>query len=99
MKEWERQERRTAERYRGSRSPGSGNGHSRKNDVRNEHLLIENKHTGNRRSITLLVKDLELLRCNATVEGRVGVLQFDLAGRSYVVLGEGDFYDRLGGDE
>jgi hypothetical protein len=39
------------------------------------------------------------LRRHATVEGRVPVLQFDLAGRSYVVLHEGDFYARLGGDE
>jgi hypothetical protein len=99
VRDWERQETRTAKRYRGSRSPGSGNGHSRKNDVRNEHLLIENKLTRGLRSITLKVADLELLRRNASVEGRVPVLQFDLAGRSYVVLHEGDFYARLGGDE
>ena len=99
MREWERQERRTAKRYNGQRSPRSGAGHSRKNDVRNEHLLIENKTTGNRTQITLHTKDLELLRCNASVEGRVPVLQFDLAGRNYVVLHEGDFYDRLGGDQ
>ncbi len=99
MKSWDRQEERTAKRYRGSRSPGSGNGHSRKNDVRNEHLLIENKTTDNTKSIRLLVEDLESLRRHATVEGRVPVLQFDLAGRSYVVLHEGDFYARLGGDE
>ena len=99
MKDWERQEARTAKRYRGSRSPGSGNGHSRKNDVRNEHLLIENKLTRGTKGITLKVADLESLRQHATVEGRVPVLQFDLAGRSYVVLHEGDFYARLGGDE
>ena len=99
MKEWEKQERRTAKRYNGSRSPGSGNGPTRKNDVRNEHWLFENKHTGNRRSITLLAKDLEDLRRNANVEGRVPVLQFDLAGRSYVVLHEGDFFDRFGDTE
>ena len=94
---WSKQERRTAERYKGQRSPGSGSG-LRRNDVRNEDLLIENKWTGNQRQITLLAKDLESLRKHAIVEGRIPVLQFDLAGRNYVALLEGDFLDIIGHD-
>jgi len=97
-KPWQRQEERTAERYRGSRSAGSGAGPTRKNDVRNEELLIENKTT-DAKSYTLKATDLELLRCNAIVEGRVPVLQLDLGGRSYVILLEGDFLDIYGHDQ
>lgn len=95
---WAKQEKRTAERYRGSRSVGSGSGRNRPNDVRNEDLLIENKTTNNTHSIRLLAKDLEGLRLHAIVEARTPVLQFDLAGRSYVVLLEGDFLDIKGHD-
>jgi hypothetical protein len=95
---WQRQEERTAERYRGSRSAGSGAGPTRKNDVRNEQLLIENKTT-DAKSFTLKASDLELLRCNAIVEGRVPVLQLDLGGRCYVILLEGDFLDIYGHTE
>ena len=66
--------------------------------MRNAELLIENKTT-DAKSFTLKSTDLELLRCNAIVEGRVPVLQLDLGGRSYVVLLEGDFLDFYGHDE
>lgn len=83
------QEKRTAERYRGSRSPGSGSGWSSKNDVRTDDLLIENKRTDNKRSITIKADDLEDLDRNAAMEGRQAWFQFDLNGRNYVVLREG----------
>jgi hypothetical protein len=92
---WDRQEERTAKRYRGSRSIASGAGPTRKNDVRNETLLIENKTTG-AKSYVLKAADLELLRCNASVEGRIPILQLDLGGRSYVILHEADFLDISG---
>jgi hypothetical protein len=98
VKEWERQERRAAETYRGSRSPGSGSGRRRPNDVRNEELLIECKHTSSLRGITILADDLEKLRKNAAVEGRTGVLQFQLGGRTYVTLLESEFLDIYGHD-
>lgn len=95
---WERQEERTAKRYRGSRSIGSGAGPTRKNDVRNADLLIENKTTAAKQYI-LKAAELELLRCNAIVEGRLPVLQLDLGGRSYVLLLESDFLDISGFDQ
>ena len=98
MKSWEKQERKAAESYRGQRSPGSGSGQRRPNDVRNEDLLIECKQTASRRGVTLHVDDLEKLRKNAAVEGRVGVLQFQLAGRTYVTLLESDFLELTGID-
>ena len=91
MKRSRKQEQRTADRYRGSRQPGSGSGWMRKNDVRSEDLLIENKRTDNRKTITLKAVDLIALRHRAALEGRTGVLQFDLAGEHWVVLHESDF--------
>ena len=63
----------------------------RKNDVRSETFLIENKLTTATKSITLKEVDLRELRQRAILEDRVPVLQFDVAGRRYVVLGEDDF--------
>jgi hypothetical protein len=83
------QEKRTAERYKGSRSPQSGAGWVSKNDVRTDTLLIENKRTDNKSSITIKAKDLEDLDRNACREGRQAWFQFDLNGRSYVILREG----------
>lgn len=83
------QEERTAERYRGSRSPMSGAGWSHKNDVRTDQLLIENKRTDNKTSITIKAKDLEELDRHAAQEGRIAWFQFDLNGREYVILREG----------
>lgn len=83
------QEKRTAERYRGARSPGSGAGWSSKNDVRSADLLIENKRTDNKKSITIKAADLEELDRNAAREGRQAWFQFDLNGRQYVILLEG----------
>ncbi len=91
IKRSQAQEHRTAERYRGSRQAGSGSGWVRKNDVRSEDFLIENKRTDNRKTITLKADDLLALRNKAALEGRTGLLQFDLAGERWVVLHEDDF--------
>ena len=91
LKKSQKQEKRTADTYRGSRNSGSGNGWMRKNDVRAEEFLIENKFTTGTKSITLKEVDLRELREHAILEDRTPVLQFDLAGRSYVVLVEDDF--------
>lgn len=93
------QENRTAERYRGSRSPGSGSGWSHKNDVRSDTLLIENKRTDNKVSITIKAKDLEDLDRHAAQEGRMAWFQFDLNGRSYVTLREGAAMEMAGLDD
>jgi hypothetical protein len=87
------QEKRTAQTYKGSRNAGSGSGWVRKNDVRSEYFLIENKFTTNTKSYSIKHIDLKELRERAILEDRVPVLQFDLSGRSYVVLTEDDFLE------
>jgi hypothetical protein len=87
MKSSKKQEKRTADTYKGSRNARSGAGWLRKNDVRSHEYLIENKLTENKKTITLKEIDLRDLR------DRVPVLQFDLAGRRYVVIGEDDFLE------
>ncbi len=91
LKKSRKQEKRSADTYRGSRNIGSGNGWLRKNDVRAEQFLIENKLTIGNKSITIKAVDLKELRERAILEDRVPVLQFDLNGRHYVVLVEDDF--------
>jgi len=85
------QEERTADTYKGSRNAGSGSGWVRKNDVRSEMFLIENKFTDNKKSYSIKSTDLIELNREAIKESRIPVLQFDLAGRRYVVLNEDDF--------
>lgn len=91
LKKSKKQEKRSADRYKGSRNIGSGNLWMRKNDVRASEYLIENKLTVGTKSITLKEVDLRELRERAILEDRMPVLQFDLNGRSYVVLVEDDF--------
>lgn len=91
LKKSVKQEKRSANHYRGSRNAGSGSGWLRKNDVRSEDFLIENKLTIGTKSITLKNVDLVELRERAILEDRIPVLQFDLSGRHYVVLVEDDF--------
>jgi hypothetical protein len=86
-----RQELRTAEKYRGSRNAGSGSGWVRKNDVRSEQFLIENKLTTGNKSYSIKSVDLKELEMRAILEDRMPILQFDLNGKSYVVLVEDDF--------
>ena len=91
IKQSRKQENHSANIYRGSRNSGSGNGWMRKNDVRAEEFLIENKFTTGTKSITLKEVDLRELREHAILEDRTPVLQFNLNNRNYVVLVEDDF--------
>lgn len=91
MKASRKQEDRTAGRYKGSRNAGSGSGWLRKNDVRSDNLLIENKLTQNAKSYSIKFKELEELRQRAILDDRLPVLQFDLGGRNFVILTEDDF--------
>jgi hypothetical protein len=95
LKKSVKQEKRSAGAYKGSRNAGSGSGWLRKNDVRSESLLIENKLTIGTKSITLKNIDLVELRERAILEDRIPVLQFDLNGRHYVVLVEDDFLSMI----
>lgn len=91
MKASKKQEERTAGRYKGSRNAGSGSGWLRKNDVRSDKMLIENKLTENAKSYSIKFKDLDELRHRAILDDRIAVLQFDLGGRNFVILNEDDF--------
>jgi len=93
-----KQEERTAKAYRGSRNAGSGSGWLRKNDVRSEHFLIENKFTDNTKSYSIKFTDLRDLESVAIREDRIPVLQFDLGGKRYVILTEDDFLEMTHGE-
>ena len=86
------QEKRTADRYRGSRTPGSGAGWKVKGDVRSDLFLIENKTRVSPRAASYTVKftDLRDLTKRAILEERVPLLQFDLGGHPYVIMREED---------
>ena len=84
------QEKRTADKYNGSRNVMSGAGWVRKNDVRTEDLLVENKYT-DKKSYSIKSEEMVKLARTAILEDRMPVLQVDLGGRSYVVLLEDDF--------
>lgn len=86
-----RQEREGMARFGGIQNPRSGARWDRKNDGRTDTELIEFKRTDNKRSITLLYKDLRALKLHAVVERRVPVLGFELAGEHFVVLTENDY--------
>lgn len=90
-----KQELRTADKYKGSRNAGSGSGWMRKNDVRSESLLIENKLTTGTKSYTIKSLDLKELEKRAILEDRIPILQFDLNNKSYVVIREDDFLEML----
>lgn len=98
IKKSRKQEKRSANTYNGSRNAGSGSFWLRKNDVRSTELLIENKLTVGKKSITLKNIDLVELRERAILEDRIPVLQFDLSGRNYVVLVEDDFLEMINDD-
>jgi hypothetical protein len=94
-----KQERRTAEKYKGSVNAMSGAGWMRKADVRSEDFLIENKlkMDPNAKSYSVKAVDLRDLTKRARLEGRIPLLQFDLAGHRYVVLVEDDFLEMIDG--
>ena len=93
MKSSKKQEKRTEDRYKGSRNDRSGAVWLRKNDVSSHEYLIENKLTENKKTITLKELDLRELRDRALLEDRVPVSKFDLAGCNYEVIGEDDFLE------
>lgn len=96
-KESIRQEKRTAQNYKGSRTVRSGATWFSKNDVRTENFLIENKFTGNAKSYTVKYEELKDVVTRAVLEDRVPVLQFDLGGKRFVILVEDDFLEMIDG--
>ena len=94
----DRQEKRTAATYKGSRNAMSGAGWVRKADVRAHDFLIENKAKTlpNAKSFSVKDKDMQDLTKRAVLEGRIPVWQVDINGRRYVTLNEDDFIEMAG---
>ena len=92
-----KQEERTAKSYRGSRNAMSGAGWMRKADVRTEDFMIENKlkMDPNAKSYSIKAVDMRDLTKRARLEGRIPMMQIDLAGHRYVVLTEDDFLEMI----
>jgi len=93
IKRSRKQEKNTAERYKGSRNAGSGAGWLRKNDVRTHEFLIENKFTDNKKQYAVKLKDMKEVRQQAILEDRIPVMQFEVGGSRFVVLYEDDFLE------
>jgi hypothetical protein len=90
------------ERHGGVVQPRSGAGPFRKEDGRTSingpwPILVQFKRTENRRTITVKTDDLLSVEQNAIAESRHPIYQFELAGRTYMVLTEEDFYDLRSG--
>lgn len=94
----DKQEKRTAETYRGSVNLLSGAGFWKKNDVTSESFLIENKTklSPSAKSYTLKSTDLRDLTKRALLEGRMPLFQLDLGGQRYVILNEDDWLEMVG---
>jgi hypothetical protein len=94
MKEWEKQEKRVAQRRGGKRTPGSGSSWRLPNDVRESKVLWEMKQTGNTQ-ITVKLTDWDKLRSNAILSGRMPAMHLALGTgskvRHLVVISEDDF--------
>lgn len=75
------QEKRFARRVGGRVQPGSGSGWRHANDVRNDTFLFEMKRTDNPKQITIKAADLEKLRSNAIVQGRIPALHIEIGTR------------------
>ncbi len=86
------QEKRIAKRVGGTRNAGSGNQWNRKGDVREEKKLWEMKRT-NSKSITIKYADLEEVRKQAALIGRLPVMHIELGKRRYVIIEEDDYFD------
>lgn len=93
QKKSDKQEKRTAETYRGSVNVMSGAGWRRKNDVTTTDFLIENKTkmSSDSKSYSIKAQDLRELSQRAAIMGRMPLFQLDLGGHSYVVLDQNDF--------
>lgn len=84
------QERRAADQYGGSVSPGSGNGWIRKADVRTPNYLIECKTT-TKESYSIKKETWETLNKQAIVDGRIPVMIVDINGKTLMIADPEDF--------
>lgn len=85
------QEKRGAKRHGVQLHAGSGSGDVRRNDGHNDDELWEWKRTDNKRQITLNADDLEQLGHRADIQGNRACFGFELNGKDYVVLRDGEY--------
>lgn len=64
----------------------------RKHDVRSPGVLWEMKRTG-KKQITIKATDIESVRREAILEGRIPLLGFELNGRNYVIVEENAWHE------
>lgn len=91
IKRSQKQEKRGMKSLGGYTHSGSGSGWARKGDGSTETELVEFKRTDNKKQITLKAQDLEKIRTEALIAGRIPLLGFELAGRNYIVMSEDDY--------
>ena len=98
LKMSDKQEKFTAQQFGGSQIPMSGAGFWSKNDVKSDDFLIECKLKMDPDAKSYPIKSIDLrdLTRRARMEGRIPLMQIDLAGKRYVVLPEEDFLDIIG---
>ena len=93
---WKKQERKTARRYGGRTSPGSGNKWGWRGDVKTDIFLIDDKTT-DKKSFSIPQKMWEKIRSEALKEQRRPALKITFAnGTSFVCIDESDLYDLVG---
>lgn len=85
----DKQERGIARRLGGRQQPRSGAGPWRKHDVDQGDFLIEAKYT-DVGSYRLTVKEWEVLRRRARLEGKLPMYHVEMGGRRLVIVEEGD---------
>ena len=90
----DKQERRTAEKLQGTVNAGSGNGWMRRQDVRTDEYLVENKRTG-KKQITVKASDWKQLRHHALQDDRMPLMSLELDGRNYIMMEEDDFVEHF----
>ena len=90
-KPWEKQEKDIARRRGGARTPGSGSGWRRRNDVREgRSILWEAKYTA-AASISVKRVTWSDLRKNAILEGAMPALALRMGDLDLVVISQADF--------
>jgi hypothetical protein len=90
-KPWEKQEKDIARRRGGARTPGSGSGWRRRNDVREgRSILWEAKYTSGA-SISVKRVTWSELRKNAVLSGAMPALDIQIGDLGLVVISRDDF--------
>lgn len=89
-----KQERDGMRRYNGKQHGGSGSGWSRRHDGHTKDVLFEFKTVlGGKKQITIKLTDLLSVQKTALSEGRLPVLQIEIAQQRWVCIPDDDFME------